>query len=201
MLDAIRAYEEGVGSVGEIDEAMKAGAGHPMGPLTLADFVGLGHARLDLRRAVRRVPRAPLRAAADAAQDARRGLVRAQVGDGLLRLLGRVPERERGDLGGSGEFVLRSHASITMVIRDFAGTRARTLSQQPSTTMVIRDFAGTRARTLSQQPSTTMVIRDFAGTQAQTLSQRPSITMVVLIPAQRRSFAREPAALGPPRRG
>ncbi|HET7296927.1 MAG TPA: 3-hydroxyacyl-CoA dehydrogenase family protein [Gemmatimonadales bacterium] len=41
MLDAIRAYEEGVGSVGEIDAAMKAGAGHPMGPLTLADFVGL----------------------------------------------------------------------------------------------------------------------------------------------------------------
>jgi 3-hydroxybutyryl-CoA dehydrogenase len=40
-LDAIRAYEEGVGSVAEIDEAMKAGAGHPMGPLTLADFVGL----------------------------------------------------------------------------------------------------------------------------------------------------------------
>jgi len=41
MLDAIRAYEEGVGTVEEIDAAMKAGAGHPMGPLTLADFVGL----------------------------------------------------------------------------------------------------------------------------------------------------------------
>jgi 3-hydroxybutyryl-CoA dehydrogenase len=41
MLDAMRAYEEGVGSVAEIDEAMKAGAAHPMGPLTLADFVGL----------------------------------------------------------------------------------------------------------------------------------------------------------------
>jgi 3-hydroxybutyryl-CoA dehydrogenase len=41
MLDAIRAYEEGVGSISEIDEAMKAGAAHPMGPLTLADFVGL----------------------------------------------------------------------------------------------------------------------------------------------------------------
>jgi 3-hydroxybutyryl-CoA dehydrogenase len=41
MLDAIRAYEEGVGSVDEIDAAMKAGAGHPMGPLTLSDFVGL----------------------------------------------------------------------------------------------------------------------------------------------------------------
>ncbi len=41
MLDAIRALEEQVGSVHEIDEAMKAGAGHPMGPLLLADFVGL----------------------------------------------------------------------------------------------------------------------------------------------------------------
>src|SRR4051812_14826407 len=41
MLDAIRAYEEGVGSIDEIDDAMKAGAAHPMGPLTLADFVGL----------------------------------------------------------------------------------------------------------------------------------------------------------------
>lgn len=41
MLDAIRAYEEGVGSVSEIDGAMKAGAAHPMGPLELADFVGL----------------------------------------------------------------------------------------------------------------------------------------------------------------
>src|SRR5438067_2141272 len=41
MLDAIRAYDEGVGSVSEIDEAMKAGAGHPMGPFTLLDFVGL----------------------------------------------------------------------------------------------------------------------------------------------------------------
>jgi 3-hydroxybutyryl-CoA dehydrogenase len=41
LLDGIRGYEEGIGSIAEIDEAMKAGAGHPMGPLTLADFVGL----------------------------------------------------------------------------------------------------------------------------------------------------------------
>jgi 3-hydroxybutyryl-CoA dehydrogenase len=41
LLDAMRALEEQVGSVHEIDEAMKAGAGHPMGPLTLSDFVGL----------------------------------------------------------------------------------------------------------------------------------------------------------------
>jgi len=41
LLDAIRAYEEGVGSIDQIDAAMKAGANHPMGPFTLLDFVGL----------------------------------------------------------------------------------------------------------------------------------------------------------------
>jgi 3-hydroxybutyryl-CoA dehydrogenase len=41
LLDAIRAFEEGVGSISEIDQAMKAGAAHPMGPLTLCDFIGL----------------------------------------------------------------------------------------------------------------------------------------------------------------
>jgi 3-hydroxybutyryl-CoA dehydrogenase len=41
MLDAIRAYEEGVGSIDQIDAAMKGGAAHPMGPFTLLDFVGL----------------------------------------------------------------------------------------------------------------------------------------------------------------
>ena len=41
MLDAIRANEQGVGSVRDIDTGMMAGASHPMGPLTLADFVGL----------------------------------------------------------------------------------------------------------------------------------------------------------------
>jgi 3-hydroxybutyryl-CoA dehydrogenase len=41
MLDAIRAHEQGVGSIADIDTGMKAGASHPMGPLTLADFVGL----------------------------------------------------------------------------------------------------------------------------------------------------------------
>jgi 3-hydroxybutyryl-CoA dehydrogenase len=41
MLDAIRAHEQGVGSISDIDTGMMAGASHPMGPLTLADFVGL----------------------------------------------------------------------------------------------------------------------------------------------------------------
>ena len=41
LLDAIRAYEEGVGSIADIDKAMKLGCGYPMGPFTLLDFVGL----------------------------------------------------------------------------------------------------------------------------------------------------------------
>jgi len=41
MLDSIRALEEGVGSIVDIDSAMKLGCGYPMGPFTLGDFVGL----------------------------------------------------------------------------------------------------------------------------------------------------------------
>jgi 3-hydroxybutyryl-CoA dehydrogenase len=41
ILDAIRALERGVASIPDLDTAMRLGAGHPMGPLTLADFVGL----------------------------------------------------------------------------------------------------------------------------------------------------------------
>jgi 3-hydroxybutyryl-CoA dehydrogenase len=41
LLDAIRAYEEGVGSLEDIDKGMQLGTGYPMGPFTLLDFVGL----------------------------------------------------------------------------------------------------------------------------------------------------------------
>jgi 3-hydroxybutyryl-CoA dehydrogenase len=41
LLDAIRALEEGVGSIEDIDRGMQLGCGHPMGPLTLLDFVGI----------------------------------------------------------------------------------------------------------------------------------------------------------------
>ena len=41
LLDAIRCLEEGLGSVQDIDNGMKLGCGHPMGPLELLDFVGL----------------------------------------------------------------------------------------------------------------------------------------------------------------
>ena len=41
LLDAVRALEEGVGNVENIDKGMKLGCGYPMGPFTLLDFVGL----------------------------------------------------------------------------------------------------------------------------------------------------------------
>lgn len=41
LLDAIRCHEEGLGTVEDIDTAMKLGCGYPMGPFTLLDFVGL----------------------------------------------------------------------------------------------------------------------------------------------------------------
>jgi 3-hydroxybutyryl-CoA dehydrogenase len=41
LLDAVRALEEGVASIVDIDNAMKLGCGYPMGPLTLLDFVGI----------------------------------------------------------------------------------------------------------------------------------------------------------------
>jgi 3-hydroxybutyryl-CoA dehydrogenase len=41
LMTAVRMYEEGFASREDIDDGMKLGAGHPMGPLTLADFIGL----------------------------------------------------------------------------------------------------------------------------------------------------------------
>jgi 3-hydroxybutyryl-CoA dehydrogenase len=41
LLDAIRAYENGLGTIEDIDNGMKLGCGYPMGPFTLLDFVGL----------------------------------------------------------------------------------------------------------------------------------------------------------------
>ena len=41
LLDAMRAYEGGLGTLEDIDKGMVLGCGHPMGPFTLADFIGL----------------------------------------------------------------------------------------------------------------------------------------------------------------
>jgi 3-hydroxybutyryl-CoA dehydrogenase len=41
LMAAVRMYEEGFASAEDIDEGMKLGCGHPMGPLALADFIGL----------------------------------------------------------------------------------------------------------------------------------------------------------------
>ena len=89
MLDAIRAYEQGVGSIEDIDTGMMAGASHPMGPLTLADFVGL-----DTLASIADVMVDAYGEERFAAPDTLRKLVaagrlRPQVRPWLLRLLGR----------------------------------------------------------------------------------------------------------------
>ena len=95
MLDAIRAHEQGVGSVEDIDTGMKAGASHPMGPLTLADFVGLdtlasiADVMVDAYGEDRFAQPETLRSWS------RPGNLRPQVGPWLLRLLGRQA-RPRG---------------------------------------------------------------------------------------------------------
>ena len=87
LLDAMRAYEEGFGSVEQIDDAMKGGAAHPMGPLTLSDFVGLdtihsiGNIMFDEYRERRFAPPPILTKMVTA------GLLRQEVGSWLLRLL------------------------------------------------------------------------------------------------------------------
>jgi 3-hydroxybutyryl-CoA dehydrogenase len=41
LMDGVRAFEEGCGSIEDIDQAMKLGCNHPMGPFTLMDFIGI----------------------------------------------------------------------------------------------------------------------------------------------------------------
>ena len=41
LLDAVRAYDQGLGTIEDIDKGMKLGTGYPMGPFTLLDYVGL----------------------------------------------------------------------------------------------------------------------------------------------------------------
>ncbi len=88
MLDSIRACEQGVGSIEDIDTGMKAGASHPMGPLTLADFVGLDTLAsiADVMHEAYGEERfAP---PPDALEAGRCRPLRTQVRPGLLRLLG-----------------------------------------------------------------------------------------------------------------
>ena len=92
-----------MGSVSEIDEAMKAGAGHPMGPLTLADFVGL-----DTMGAICEVMFDEFRERRFAKPPTLRKMLAAgwygrKTGQGLLRLLRRRAGGEPGHLAGAGQ--------------------------------------------------------------------------------------------------
>ena len=137
MLDAIRAHEQGVGSIEDIDTGMMAGASHPMGPLTLADFVGLdtlasiADVMVDAYGEERFAP------AGDPAQAGRGGRLRPQVGPRLLRLLG----REAGP-GRSGALATRPSARAKEE-QQWTRTASSGSAAPPSTS---RGAATTRAR-------------------------------------------------------
>jgi 3-hydroxybutyryl-CoA dehydrogenase len=91
MMDAIRAYENGVGSIEDIDQAMELGTGYPMGPFTLGDFVGLdtlrkiGDIMFDEYREKRFAPPALLRRMVTA------GLYGRKSGEGFYDYSGETP--------------------------------------------------------------------------------------------------------------
>ena len=91
MLDAIRAHEQGVGSIEDIDTGMMAGASHPMGPLTLADFVGLDTLAAIADVMVDAYGEERFAAPGHAQEDGLGGRLRAEVGPGFYDYSGDQP--------------------------------------------------------------------------------------------------------------
>ena len=78
LLDAVRALEEGVGSIEDIDNSMKLGCGHPMGPSDAARFRRPRHHLLHRQHHVRRIQGEALRASAAAETHGPYGMERPQ---------------------------------------------------------------------------------------------------------------------------
>ena len=91
--EAIFAVMEGVGTPEAIDAVMKLGMNHPMGPLTLADFIGLDVCLAILNVLHDGLRRSEVPAVSAAPADGRGRPSRAQVGPGLLRVLARARRR------------------------------------------------------------------------------------------------------------
>jgi 3-hydroxybutyryl-CoA dehydrogenase len=85
--EAIYALMEGVGTAEAIDSVMKLGMNHPMGPLTLADFIGLDVCLAILNVLHDGLRRSEVPAVSATAPDGRGGTARAQIGPGLLHVL------------------------------------------------------------------------------------------------------------------
>ncbi len=86
ILSAIRMMESGFATADDIDTGMVEGCNHPMGPLRLADLIGLDTTQAVAREPLRGVQGAALRPTADALPNGRGRTPRAQGGTRLLRL-------------------------------------------------------------------------------------------------------------------
>ena len=117
LMAAVRMYEDGFATREDIDEGMRLGCGHPMGPLTLCDFIGLDvlYAICDsLYEEFKRPEYAP---AAAAQADGRLRPPRPQDRTRLLRLLSRARARRTTMAGpsatASGDFAIGGDLTVT----------------------------------------------------------------------------------------
>jgi len=97
IIEACFALQEGLGTVEDIDQAAKLGLSHPMGPLALADLIGLDTC-LNRGGPSARVRRRQVPTPYDPAQLCRRGVARSEDEPGLLRLQRSGKDRTKGGL-------------------------------------------------------------------------------------------------------
>ncbi len=121
LMAAVRMYEEGFASREDIDNGMKLGCGHPMGPLTLCDFIGLDVLYAIVRLAVRGVQARRVRAAAAAEADGGQRPAGPQIRARLLRLL---------VVGAAGAPPGASRLARELVERDLVQVRDRLARRQ-----------------------------------------------------------------------
>ena len=96
LMAAVRMFEEGFASREDIDDGMKLGCGHPMGPLTLCDFIGLDVLYAVCDSLYEEFKRDEYAAAAAAEADGRQRPAGPQIRARLLRLRVGVRDWERG---------------------------------------------------------------------------------------------------------
>ena len=126
--EAIYAVMEGVGTPEAIDTVMKLGMNHPMGPLTLADFIGLDVCLAILERAARRPRRSEVPPVSATPADGRRGPARTQVRPGLLRVPSQVPRDGAPHRQPSARTGAEDHDSADRAARSCASSPRRTSS-------------------------------------------------------------------------
>ena len=180
LLSAIRMYESGFASKEDIDQGMVKGCAHPMGPLQLADLIGLDTLLAVSRVALRGVPRPGLGRARAAEPDGRGGPARPQVRPRLLRLHVLVREALRVLDGAPMEVVVDVAAGHDEDGRRRArarasGTRRALLRQSPPRGCRLPRSLRPRARSRAPTPSSSACRRGCSSSTASGMATRTAM--------------------------